>query len=133
MTTIGPGLPFNAARAYGLTGPGAGARPFPGRGPAEAPTAGPVAAPARPGDVRQTTATAPTAPALQIDPSRGLEPAASARISQLVGGRVPGRVDFTGSAPTASRGDVLPLYTRAADKVEASVAVRLGSALDLRG
>lgn len=133
MTSIGPGLPFNAARAYGLTGPGSAARPFPGRGQALGPVSDQVSAPARPGDVRQTTATAPTDAAFRVDPSRGLEPAASDRIAQLVGGRVPGRVDFTGSAPTASPRDVLPLYTRAADKVEASVAVRLGSALDLRG
>jgi len=131
MTSIGPGLPFNAARAYGLTGPpgGAGPRSIPGRPSGDA---GPAPT-ARPTATDPTFAPSATTAAGRIEPANAPNAALATRLERLVGGRVSGRVDFTGSAPTASRGDVLPLYTRAADKVEASVAVRLGSALDLRG
>lgn len=131
MTSIGPGLPFNAARAYGLTGPagGTGPKSIPSRPAADA---GPSAA-SRPSATSETFAPSAVRAPEHIEPAVAPNAALAARLERLVGGRVPGRVDFTGSAPTASRGDVLPLYTRAADKVEASVAVRLGSSLDLRG
>lgn len=124
MTSIGPGMPLIAARAYGLSGPATSGRPTPGR----------LAEPAsRAADVRESFRPGAVAGSIRVEPSRDPGPAAASRLERLVGGRVAGGVDFTGSAPTASRGDVLPLYTRAADKVEASVAVRLGSTLDLRG
>ncbi len=132
MNVSGSGLPLHVARAYGMTGPSAPARPTAPAAP------GRPDAPTRPNPVRETfapsAAAAPTAAtALRIDPATPASPAATERIGRLVGGRVAGAVDFSGSAPTASRGDVLPLYTRAADKVEASVAVRLGGSLDVRG
>lgn len=122
-------FPLNAARAYEVRARGAMA-PAPPNGV----RVGPVGAPTtvgRAADVAKISgATAPTAVAPASPNRPGAE--ASARIGRLVAGRVPGAVDFTGSAPTAGESDVLPMYTRAADKVEASVSVRIGSSLDLR-
>jgi hypothetical protein len=128
MSSIGPGLPLIAARAYGLTGPSFGLRSDGGRA-----SAGSIGAPVGPAVAKETFRPGSIATGIRVEPARDPAPAATSRLDRLVGGRVAGAVDFSGSAPTASRGDVLPLYTRAADKVEASVAVRLGSTLDLRG
>ena len=53
--------------------------------------------------------------------------------SSLVGGRVDKPVDFTGSSPASTTPGVLQLYNRAADKVEAAIAVQIGRQLDVRG
>lgn len=60
-------------------------------------------------------------------------PRAAAPAERLVAARVqpPAKPDLE-TPPPASAG-ALPLYTRAADKVEASVAVQLGRTLDLKG
>jgi hypothetical protein len=57
-------------------------------------------------------------------------------IRQLIAGAVTGKVDFSaapGATKPASQQQVLQLYTRAADKVEAAVAVHVGRTLDVRG
>ena len=123
-------FPLNAARAYEVR-----ARPAPGATPpngvrvnsAQAPTAV-----ARPADVARISGPPATTAVAPASPNR-LGADATARIGRLVGGRVPGAVDFTGSAPTAGESDVLPMYPRAAAKVEARVSVRIGSSLALRG
>jgi hypothetical protein len=103
---IGGNIPFNVARAYGVTPP---QRPAP-------------LAPLAP-----TGAPAPAAP-VQRDPV-----ASNPRIEKLVAGTVPGGVDFgTASTPTTPAGPY-QLYTRAADKIEATVAVELGRAIDVSG
>jgi hypothetical protein len=51
----------------------------------------------------------------------------------LVAGRVDGPLAYEGGRSPVAEGSPLQLYTRAADKVEAAVAVRLGRAIDVRG
>ncbi|MGD9688810.1 MAG: hypothetical protein AB7K52_02375 [Phycisphaerales bacterium] len=52
-------------------------------------------------------------------------------IDLLVGGVVPGSVDFRGANP-APRG-ALPFYSRPGDANEAATAIRLGRSLDVEG
>ena len=53
---------------------------------------------------------------------------------RLIGGYVPGSADPGAAAtPTAPGGEVFQLYTRAADKIEAAVAVQLGRSIDVTG
>ena len=53
--------------------------------------------------------------------------------SQLVAGHVPGSVNFDASSQRAANAGVFQMYTRAADKVEAAVAVQIGRSLDVKG
>lgn len=54
-------------------------------------------------------------------------------VRAIVGGRVPGGVEFERpSIPPASL-QGLSLYTRAADRVEAATGISLGRSLDVRG
>ncbi|TVQ51277.1 MAG: hypothetical protein EA377_12935 [Phycisphaerales bacterium] len=56
------------------------------------------------------------------------------RTGELVAGTVPGKVAFTPAAgPPTGGGEVLPMYTRAADRVEAAVNIQLGKQIDLKG
>ena len=58
-------------------------------------------------------------------------PRQRADVASITAGAVAGPVDFSPSASPAGPG--FQLYTRAADKVEAAVAVHVGSTLDVRG
>ncbi len=62
------------------------------------------------------------------------EPRGEHHAERLIGGRVPGSADPGAAAtPTAPGGEVFQLYTRAADKIEAAVAVQLGRSIDVTG
>ena len=55
-------------------------------------------------------------------------------IDQLIAGKVTQAVDFnTSTLPRPSTSEPFQLYTRAADKIEAAVAVQVGRALDVTG
>lgn len=55
-------------------------------------------------------------------------------IDKLIAGQVNQSVDFDiASTPANPAGNALPLYTRAADKIEAATGVLLGRSLDIRG
>lgn len=55
-------------------------------------------------------------------------------INRLVGGTVDAPIRFDGAATAVPEaGGALPLYTRAADKIEATVAVNVGRAIDITG
>jgi hypothetical protein len=66
-----------------------------------------------------------------VQPSRPATPPANAE--RLVAGRVEKPVDVDLDSPPSIEAGTLPLYTRAADKVEVSVAVQLGRTVDLTG
>jgi hypothetical protein len=104
---INGSFPINVARAYGVTPVRTPAPALPAQGAAHAEPTMDVAAP-RP-----------------IDPN----------LQRLVGGRVDGSVELTSGPDPAHRADearragVYPLYTRAADRIEAAVGVELGTKL----
>jgi hypothetical protein len=56
---------------------------------------------------------------------------------KLIAGRVPGGVEFntprTAGPTSLVPATVLPLYTRAADRVEAAIGVHVGRTIDVRG
>lgn len=107
-------IPFNLARAYGLT-------------------ARPVAAVA---PVRQVQGADAAAPIGRISPAVPTQaPGAAQRaeaINLLVGAVVPGKIDFSGAAP-AQRDEALPFYRRPGDLNEAAVAIRMGRSVDVEG
>lgn len=53
-------------------------------------------------------------------------------IDRLVGGTVHVPISFDGAA-TPTESGAFPLYTRAADKIDAAIAVSVGRAIDVRG
>ena len=79
---------------------------------------------ALPMHIARAYAIKPTAPVQSTPQTR--------EASNLVAGRVAGTVDFD-ATQTRERSDVLQLYNRAADRVEAAVAVQVGRALDVKG
>jgi hypothetical protein len=101
---IDSSLPLHIARAYGVM-------------PTKhaAPTA-------------QPGAIAPTQPTEKV---AAQEPAENVR--QLIAGRVRGPVDFASASTPTSPAGAYQLYTRAADKIEAAIAVRTGQAIDVKG
>ena len=105
---IDSSLPMHIARAYGVT---------PNR-----PAAGPKAA-------DPTQLVQPVRPADAYEPANRISP-----IDQIVAGKVSQAVDFdTSTLPRPSANEPFQLYTRAADKIEAAVAVQVGRALDVTG
>jgi hypothetical protein len=105
---IDSSLPMQIARAYGVTAtrPASGARPAEQTSPVRA--------------VRSVDAYEPTG--------------RTTSISQLLAGKVSQAVDFdTSTLPRPGPAEPFQLYTRAADKIEAAVAVQVGRALDVRG
>ena len=75
-------------------------------------------------------------PPLRAQQPDSFEPASSAQ--RLVAGKVAQPVNFDPAASVANNGSasvapVYQMYTRAADKIEAAVAVQIGRAIDLRG
>ena len=83
-----------------------------------------VLAPARPTPPHAVE----TAPPVTSSPA----PAPSNKIELLIAGHVGVPVDFSTAASPIARG-ALQLYTRAADRMEAAVAVQIGRSLDVRG
>jgi hypothetical protein len=57
----------------------------------------------------------------------------SSAAQQLVGARVPGKVDFSGDKPVPSAGGSLAMYRHPADKNAAATAVSIGRSLDVKG
>jgi len=112
---VGPSIPINVARAYGVGATG------PARGPA-----GPA------------TPTQPITPLREATPDAKTDDTARtpSAIDRLIGGTVPGTVEFeTATRPAAEASSVttFQLYTRAADRIEAAVGVQIGRAIDVRG
>ena len=101
---IGSSFPIHIARAYGVT-PAKRAEP-------EA----------------KIGAAAPVARA-----ERAAAHETSENVRQLVSGKVSGPVDFASASTPTSPAGPYQLYTRAADKIEAAVAVRIGRAIDVKG
>lgn len=101
---IDSSLPLHIARAYGVT-------------PAK-----------RSAPVAPTAAIAPAQPTGQV----AAEPP-SENVQRLIAGRVRGPVDFASASTPASPAGAYQLYTRAADKIEATIAVRTGQAIDITG
>jgi len=99
---INGSIPIHIARAYGLP-----------------PTKN--VAPVRPSDPIEKTGRA-DAPPTQRGPGN---------IEKLVAGKVPGAVDFASASTPTSPAGAYQLYTRAADKIEAAVAVQLGRNIDV--
>lgn len=123
---ISGNIPPYIAQAYGLPK----ARPAP-PSPAAAQTQqtapiGKIEAVSPKGDVRQVEATQ------DLSSIAGVQ--RPTKIDALVAGTVHRPITFDGAAtPTPSAAGSLQLYTRAADKVEAAVAVNLGRSLDVTG
>lgn len=125
MQISGSHIPFGAMQAYGLKKPAAPtqAAPVADTKPVKtAQRAEQMRDVAVIGSIRPAAATAPTS-------------AASApKLQSLIGAKVPGNVSFDakGNAQAATAPS-LQLYTRAADRIEAAVAINVGRAIDLRG
>lgn len=150
---IDGGLPLNVARAYGLprTTANAAATPVRPDGAPAAPTPSrpaAVAAPVR--DVASIGAAAPAgriaptataAPPAVVGPATGITApratdatvASGGNVDRLVAGRVPGGVDFHAASTATSPAGAYQFYTRAADRVEASVMMRTGARIDVTG
>ena len=79
---------------------------------------------------RATYAPAPPSPPPVPTPP----PAAQTQVQDLVAARVAVPIDFPSAevAPAAAKPHAFPLYTRAADAVEAAVGVRAGRMIDVR-
>ena len=97
-------FPVNIARAYGVT-PAQRAAPLP--------------------------QTDPVSPARRAQPVDAREP--SGNVQRLIAGRVNEPVEFGPVRPPASTPGAYQLYNRAADKIEAAVAVHVGRTLDVKG
>ncbi len=103
-TSTSPSNPFHIARVYGLTATTA-ARP-----------------------VQPVTPAAPADPTRRADDQAGqLSPAGR----RLVGGVVPGKIDFSGTQPAPSA--PLSIYRHPAEKNAAATGVSLGRSLDISG
>jgi hypothetical protein len=81
----------------------------------------------------QAYGASPTRSVERVAPIEGVAKTAgsSTLADRLIAGRVAGAVDFDGGVPASS--ESLPLYTRAADMVEAAVAVARGTVIDVTG
>lgn len=120
---IGPNIPLHVARAYGVQ-PAARTPGAPAAQPAKAATpTGPV------GKIALTTPTGRVSPAGEV---QGV--ARPQQVGKLVAGTVERSLNFDGAA-TVPNGSphTLQLYNRAADKIEAAVAVNIGRAIDVSG
>jgi len=80
------------------------------------------------------------APVRQVESVRQVRPIERAaeqqineNIEKLIAGTVKGPVDFSAASTPTSPAGAYQLYTRAADKVEASMAVQVGRAIDIKG
>lgn len=107
---INGNIPIHVARAYGLQRPA---------GPGQA-------APIRP---TASTTGLPMVSQVTGAPTTG-DVGRSRSVDKLVAGTVHQPISFDGAA-TISPNQTLQLYTRAADKIEAAVAVNVGRSLDV--
>src|SRR5690606_29760601 len=86
--------------------------------------------------LRPTAATPPTASLNSIGaPTRADAYRPRETVQQLIAGKVSQPVDFNAAPPArpaAAQAQVFQLYTRAADRIEAAVAVQLGRTLDVK-
>lgn len=102
-------LPLHMARAYGIQ---------------------PPARPVQP----QQAASINNTPAVNAQRVDSYQPTSA--VNQLVAGKVSQSVNFDPAPSQAQRGiavnQIFQMYTRAADKVEAAVAVQIGKTIDLR-
>lgn len=139
-------IPLHAARAYGLPR----AQPANTAGASNALTSLQRAAQTR--DTAVIGSITPATRSTDAPVLRSIVPVAPTPVAEapragafnetlrsLIAAKVSGSVTFdaAGTTPAAVRstGDIpsLPLYTRAADRIEAAVAVNLGRTIDLRG
>jgi len=104
MSTIGPSIPHHIARAYAVRPPASIAAPRLGAGVAR-------------------TATPSSFP---------VQTRYSASMAGLIGARVPGGIDFSGSTPRPGA-HTLPLYRHPADRNAAATGVHAGRMLDVEG
>ena len=118
---INGSIPFHVARAYGV-------QPTRAVTPSAA-TPSVSAPPTESGLTQTTSARAPD----------GREPSEGENIQRLVAARVDAPVDFAGER-TSSRlpganahTGAFPLYTRAADRIEAAVGIQIGRSIDVKG
>lgn len=72
----------------------------------------------------------PTAP---MAPPTAAPAPTTGSVSALVGGRVSRPIDFNAEPAAAPPSHAFQMYTRAADKIEAAVAVQLGRSIDVTG
>lgn len=73
----------------------------------------------------------PAAPAVPTAPTAPTsKPAAT---DALIAGRVDKPVEFNATSAPATTGNVFQMYNRAADRIEAAVAVQMGRQLDVQG
>jgi hypothetical protein len=115
-------LPPNIARAYGVQG-AAAARP-----------AAQAVAPTASGALAQISPASPSINAGPINAGLGVNTAPGATGPQaLVAGQVPGPITFDGVSVPRSGAGGFHMYTRAADKIEAAIAVQVGRTLDIKG
>lgn len=76
---------------------------------------------------------APLQSPTQLSAPPSAESQLTEKLQSLVGGRVHG-VSVTGAASTTPTSNgTFQLYTRAADKIEAAVAVQIGRSIDIKG
>ncbi|MBX3374376.1 MAG: hypothetical protein KF817_11120 [Phycisphaeraceae bacterium] len=68
-----------------------------------------------------------------IAPTQAASRTGTRDVHAIVGGRVPGGVEFERPSIPAAALQGLSLYTRAADRVEAATGISLGRSLDVRG
>ncbi|MCA9289567.1 MAG: hypothetical protein KDA25_00470 [Phycisphaerales bacterium] len=122
MQITGSPIPFQAARAYGIQP----ARPVAPTSAADATSAvDRASAVDRTGSVGRVQRPTATPDLRRID---------NPILRKLVAGQVAQPIDFSGAATPMPKDELtLPLYTRAADKIEAAVAVNRGRRIDVRG
>lgn len=116
---INGSIPIHVARAYGVKPPAAPVPAPAAAKPASMPFTTPFTAPV----TAPTPSLAPPAPA----------PTSTESVSSLVGGRVSRPIDFSAEPVAARSSHAFQLYTRAADKIEAAVAVQIGRTIDVTG
>ncbi len=128
MQISGSHIPMSAMQAYGLKKPAAPAQTAP------LASAKPVTTAQRAEQMRDVAVIGSIRPAAPTTATSATAPAG--KLQSLIGAKVPGAVSFDAAAsPAQPKGPApsLPLYTRAADRIEAAVAVNIGRAIDLRG
>lgn len=125
MQISGSNIPFSAMQAYGLK------KPIAPKQAAPVAVAKPVTTAQRAEQTRDVTVIGSIRPAAATTPTSA---ASAPKLQSIIAAKVPGAVSFdsTGIAQAATAPS-LQLYTRAADRIEAAVAINIGRAIDMRG